>query len=64
MPNQQNIIGSREKTVADESRSLRQIQLIDQQTAQLKSELADLNGRLVEARVTLRYQQLDPLWMV
>ena len=24
--------------------------------AQLKSELADLNGRLVESRVTLRYQ--------
>ena len=37
---------------------LRQIALLDQQTAQLKSELADLNGRLVESRVTLRYQQL------
>ena len=32
--------------------------LLDQQTTQLKSELADLNGRLVESRVTLRYQQL------
>ena len=37
---------------------LRQIALLDQQTAQLKSELADLNGRLVETKVTLRYQQL------
>ena len=32
--------------------------MLDQQTAQLKSELADLNGRLVESKVTLRYQQL------
>ena len=36
---------------------LRQIALLDQQTAQLV-EPADLNGRLVESRVTLRYQQL------
>ena len=32
--------------------------MLDQQAAQLNSELADLNGRLVESRVTLRYQQL------
>ena len=37
---------------------LRQIALLDQQTAQLKSELADLNGRFVQSKVTLRYQQL------
>ena len=33
--------------------------MLDQQTAQLKSELADLNGRFVESKVTLRYQQLQ-----
>ena len=32
--------------------------MLDQQIAQLKSELADLNGRFVESKVTLRYQQL------
>ena len=41
------------------SERLRQIAMLDQQTAQLKSELADLNGRLVESKVTLRYQQLQ-----
>ena len=39
-------------------RDRRQTALLDQQTAQLKSELADLSGRLVEIMVTLRYQQL------
>ena len=38
---------------------LRQEAQLDQQMAQLNSELADLQSRLAEARVTLRYQQLQ-----
>ena len=38
---------------------LRQVAQLDQQMAQLNSELADLQSRLAEARVTLRYQQLQ-----
>lgn len=57
--NQQNVVaatwGRLMQTKADR---LRQIALLDQQTAKLKSELADLGGRLVEIKVTLRYQQL------
>ena len=57
--NQQNIVAeTRGKLMQSRAERLRQIALLDQQTAQLKSELADLNGRLVESRVTLRYQQL------
>ena len=57
--NQQNIVAeTRGKLMQSKAERLRQIALLDQQTAQLKSELADLNGRLVESRVTLRYQQL------
>jgi HlyD family secretion protein len=57
--NQQNIVAeTRGKLMQSKSERLRQIALLDQQTAQLKSELADLNGRFVESRVTLRYQQL------
>ena len=57
--NQQNIVTeTRGKLMQSKAQRLRQIALLDQQTAQLKSELADLNGRLVESRVTLRYQQL------
>ncbi len=37
---------------------LRQLALLDQQMAQLNSEVADISIRLAEARVTLRYQQL------
>ncbi len=56
---QQNIVAeTRGKLMQSKAERLRQIALLDQQTAQLKSELADLNGRLVESRVTLRYQQL------
>ena len=56
---QQNVvIETRGKLMQSKAERLRQIALLDQQTAQLKSELADLNGRLVESRVTLRYQQL------
>ena len=56
---QQNIVAeTRGKLMQRKAERLRQIALLDQQTAQLKSELADLNGRLVESRVTLRYQQL------
>ena len=57
--NQQNVVAeTRGKLMQTKAERLRQIALLDQQTAQLKSELADLNGRLVESRVTLRYQQL------
>ena len=56
---QQNIVAeTRGKLMQSKAERLRQIALLDQQTAQLKSELADLNGRLVESKVTLRYQQL------
>ncbi len=57
--NQQNIVAEiRGKLMQSKADRLRQSALLDQQTAQLKSELADLNGRLVETKVTLRYQQL------
>ena len=56
---QQNVVvETRGTLMQSKAERLRQIALLDQQTAQLKSELADLNGRLVESRVTLRYQQL------
>lgn len=38
---------------------LRNVALLDQGMAQLNSELADLQSLLAEARVTLRYQQLQ-----
>ena len=57
--NQRNIVAeTRGKLMQARSERLRQIAMLDQQTAQLKSELADLNGRLVESKVTLRYQKL------
>ena len=57
--NQQNIVAETNgRLMQSKVERLRQIALLDQQTAQLKSELADLNGRLVETKVTLRYQQL------
>ena len=56
---QQNVVSETHgKLMQRRSERLRQVALLDQQTAQLRSELADLNGRLVESRVTLRYQQL------
>ena len=56
---QQNIVAeTRGKLMQSKAERLRQIALLDQQTAQLKSGLADLNGRLVESKVTLLYQQL------
>ena len=56
---QQNIVvETRGKLMQSKADRLRQSSLLDQQTAQLKSELADLNGRFVETKVTLRYQQL------
>ena len=58
--NQENKVSeTRGKLMQVKADRLRQIALLDQQTAQLKSELADLNGRLVESKVTLRYQQLQ-----
>jgi len=57
--NQRNVVAeTRGKLMQARSGRLRQIAMLDQQTAQLNSELADLNGRLVESKVTLRYQQL------
>ena len=57
--NQQNVVAeTRGKLMQSKADRLRQVALLDQQTAQLKSELADLNGRLVQSKVTLRYQQL------
>ena len=57
--NQQNVVAeTRGKLMQSKADRLRQIALLDQQTAQLNSELANLNGRLVETKVTLRYQQL------
>ena len=59
--NQRNVVAeTRGKLMQARSERLR-IAMIDQQTAQLKLELADLNGRLVESKVTLRYQQLSHL---
>ena len=57
--NQQNTVAETRGTLMQAKvERLRQIALLDQQTAQLQAELADLNGRLVETKVTLRYQQL------
>ena len=57
--NQQNSVAEiRGRLMQSKADRLRQMALLDQQMAQLKSELADLNGRLVETKVTLRYQQL------
>ncbi len=57
--NQRNVVEeTRGKLLQTKADRLRQIAQLDQQTAQLKSELADLNGRFVETKVTLRYQQL------
>lgn len=57
--NQKNIVAeTRGRLMQSKADRLRQMALLDQQTAQLKSELADLKGRLVETKVTIRYQQL------
>ena len=57
--NQSNVVNeTRGKLMQARAERLRQIAMLDQQIAQLKSELADLNGRFVESKVTLRYQQL------
>ena len=57
--NQQNVVAEIQgRLMQSKADRLRQMALLDQQTAQLKSELADLNGKLVETKVTLRYQQL------
>ena len=56
---QQNVVAeTRGKLLQSKAERYRQIALLDQQMAQLKSELADLNRQLVESRVTLRYQEL------
>ena len=57
--NQQNSVAEiRGRLMQSKVDRLRQMALLDQQMAQLKSEFANLNGRLVETKVTLRYQQL------
>ncbi|MEB3254167.1 MAG: HlyD family efflux transporter periplasmic adaptor subunit [Synechococcus sp.] len=56
---QQNAVEeTRGRLMQTKADRLRQVALLDQQMAQLNSELADLGGRLAQARVTLRYQQL------
>ena len=46
--NQQNVVAEIQgRLMQSKADRLRQIALLDQQTAQLKSELADLNGKLV-----------------
>ena len=56
---QQNAVEeTRGRLMQTKADRLRQEALLDQQMAQLNSELADLAGRLAQARVTLRYQQL------
>jgi HlyD family secretion protein len=58
--NQKNVVAEIQgRLMQSKADRLRQMALLDQQTAQLKSELADLNGKLVETKVTLRYQQLQ-----
>ena len=57
---QQNTVEeTRGRLMQTKAERLRQVALLDQQMAQLNSELADLQSRLAEARVTLRYQQLQ-----
>ena len=57
--NQRNIVAKTNGQLMQlKAERRRQIAILDQQTAQFKSELADLNGRFVESMVTLRYQQL------
>ena len=57
--NQQNVVAEIQgRLMQSKADRLRQMALLDQQTAQLKSELAEINGKLVETKVTLRYQQL------
>ena len=57
---QQNTVEeTRGRLMQTKADRLRQIAQLDQQMAQLNSELADLQSRIAEARVTLRYQQLQ-----
>ena len=54
--NQRNIVAETEgKLMQSRAEGLRQIAMLDQQTAQLNSDLADLNA-LVESKVTLLQQ--------
>ena len=56
---QKNIVAETEgKLMQAKAEKRRQTAQVDQQIAQLKTELADVNRRLVESRVTIRYQQL------
>ena len=50
---------TRGRLMQTKAERLRQVAQLDQQMAQINSELADLQSRLAEARVTLRYQQLQ-----
>ena len=55
---QNSVEETRGRLMQSKADRLRQLALLDQQVAQLNTEVADLRGRLAQARVTLRYQQL------
>lgn len=58
--NQQNTVEeTRGRLMQSKADRLRRVALLDQEMAQLNSELADLQSLLAEARVTLKYQQLQ-----
>ena len=62
---QQNAVEeTRGRLLQSKADRLRQIALLDQQTAQLKSDLADLKGRLVETKVTSATSSSGRQWMV
>ena len=55
---QNSVEETRGRLMQTKADRLRQLALLDQQVAQFNTEVADLRGRLAQARVTLRYQQL------
>ena len=55
---QNSVEETRGRLMQTKADRLRQLALLDQQMAQFNTEVADLRGRLAQARVTLRYQQL------
>ncbi|QNI49962.1 type I secretion system ABC transporter/ HlyD family [Synechococcus sp. RS9915] len=55
---QNSVEETRGRLMQTKADRFRQLALLDQQVAQFNTEVADLRGRLAQARVTLRYQQL------
>ena len=54
---QENIVAeTRGKLMQSKAEHLRQVALLDHQTAQLTSEIDYLNGSLMESKLTLRFQ--------